>query len=382
MRAPRESLPAAARRGGRALAGLVTACLIVLILAVAGEAAIRVYVRVRTGRWQETQIAQSYDDARARSALFARHPFLNAAPKDGAHSLIAGREASFSPLGYRSADRPRAKSPGTFRILCSGGSTTFDLLAPDDAHTWPVQLERSLREPGRSVEVWNAGFPGWTSAENLISLAIRDVDLHPDVAILLQGFNDLQPASHEPFDPQYVDGHAREVAIALGLELPLLHWYERSLLRESLLRALHVPGSTLGAPPTSQRRDHIGDAALETFARNVRSYVAIASAHGAKTLLVTQPIRIRAGHRAGDLALLEWWIQGLKGDAVPGELERFNDVLRGLADGSNTRLADAARDVEWTDEDFGDAVHYSARGAAVLADYLAARVARILDGSS
>ena len=141
----------------------------------------------------------------------------------------------------------------------------------------------------------------------------------------------------------------------MGLELLPLHWYDRSVLRESLVRALHQPTGSLGAPPASRLRDRIDDAALETFARK-RPLVRRHRQCGATTLPMTQPVRIRASHRSGDLTLLECWVHGLNGAAVPGQLERFNEVLRGV--GSTARVVDAARDnIDWTDDDFGDAVH-------------------------
>ena len=68
------------------------------------------------------------------------------------------------------------KPEGTYRVVCEGGSTTFDLLAPDDAATWPARLGAFLKP---RADVVNAGFPGWTSLESLVSLETRDLDLSP-----------------------------------------------------------------------------------------------------------------------------------------------------------------------------------------------------------
>jgi lysophospholipase L1-like esterase len=264
--------------------------------------------------------------------------------------------------------------------VCSGGSTTFDLLAQDDAHAWPALLQQLLREQHIPADVWNSGFPGWTSLENVIALALRDLDRHPDIAILYQGFNDLQPASSQPFDSQYVGGHADVIVRALGLVPMPLHWYDHSVLLDVVRHRLRGNPGVLGADPTDGRRDRIPDAAVQTFARNVRSFAAIAGSQHCITVLATQPVHIRTRHRVADLVGVQWWIRGLKGDAVPHELERLNDVLRRLANGTTIRLADAARDVDWTDDDFSDGVHYSAAGSAKLARYFADRVSEILRG--
>ena len=63
--------------------------------------------------------------------------------------------------------------------------------------------------------------------------AVRDIDLEPDVVVLYQGINDLQPASLDPFDPAY-ERHADLTRRALGFDLPALPWHRRSLLVEEL----------------------------------------------------------------------------------------------------------------------------------------------------
>jgi hypothetical protein len=358
-------------RLGRLIAGTVVGVAMAVLLAALVEGGARVAGRLRDGQWPQTYAERTHADAVHRSQLYTMHPYLNAAPRPGASSTVNGRHASFNSSGYRSAERPRAKPDGVRRVLTVGGSTTFDLLADDDPHTWPAQLERLLTADGERVEVWNAGFPGWTSAENLIAFSLRDADLAPDVVVLLQGFNDLQPAAHRPFDPQYVEGHAAEVASGLGLVPPVLRWSDRSV-------ALEIARNWLGAPPPDLlgiapvgRHMAIDADAPRVYERNLTSFLAVVRAHGATPLLVTQPLRLREGDaRRMDLGILAWWIRGLESEKVPGELERLNDVTRAVAAAQGVALADAARDVAWTDADFGDAVHYSPAGSTKLAAFL------------
>jgi lysophospholipase L1-like esterase len=356
---------------------------VTLLLLVAAEVGLRVSGRVRTGSWPRTQISAFYDTMHVITGLYRRHPFLQATAREGTRVRVGDHEVAFNSLGYRSPERPRAKPPQTRRVVCAGGSTTVDLLAPNDQETWPWLLEVELRRTVPAVEVWNAGCIGWTSLENLISLADRDVDLAPDVVVLLQGINDLQPAVHEPFDPQYERGHAEVSLRALGLDLPPLPWWQRSLLLEQA-RKLAVSESDpwgLLRPPArpGPQRLKMDSEAVVTFARNVRSFIAVAREHGARVLLVTQTIRIRQQHRDSDLAYLAGWLPGLDPVAAPAQLERFNDVLRRLADGRHTVLADAASEVGWTDGDFADPMHSSSTGSAKLAAYLAGRVGPLLE---
>lgn len=348
--------------------------LVAALLLGLAEAALRVVLRVRDGAWPQTRAAAFHEEVGRLLRIYRLHSYLNTGPREGGKTSVFGKTASLNRLGYRSPERPLAKPAGVSRVLVAGGSTTFDVLADDDAAAWPNQLEARLRGEGRSVEVWNAGFPGWTSQENVISLAIRDLDLQPDVAVFYQGINDLQPASHQPFDPQYERGHAELSRRALGLELPPPSWLGRSLLIEKLRRPAD-PWSALAAPGGGARRPRISPEGIAVFERNARSFAALARSRGARVLLVTQPARIRAANREADLAYLAGWYPELAPEAVPAELERLNDVLRRLAAEGAGTLADAAREIAWEDEDFGDPMHYAGGGRRKLVEYLTPRIA-------
>jgi len=366
---------AVARRVARDTA---SALLVTVGLIIAAELAMRCWSRFRTGQWPSTLASRLHDSHFNATRLYRGHPFLHTAPREGMRASVLGKIVTFNSLGYRSPERSPAKPPGMRRVVCAGGSTTFDLLASRDEETWPWRLEDALRDGPAPVEVWNAGFPGWTSLENLISLALREVDLRPDVVLLFQGINDLQAAAHIPFDPQYTF-HASMSATVLGLDLPPLPLYERSVLLERL-RA--VVGRPLTPAPERHAsdgpHDQITQEGIAVFERNVRSFVAIARAHGAQVVLVTQPVRIRAAHANAARAILAWWIPDLAPQVVATELERLNDVLRTVAGATSVPLLDVARDERWDDGDFGDALHYTAAGSEKLAAMLTPRLRSLL----
>jgi lysophospholipase L1-like esterase len=364
------------------LRALATLAVATVLLAALLEGGARVYLRLRDGQWPHTWATTLRAGSDNSSRIFRTHPFLFTGPRAGTATDSYGRHMAFNRAGYRSPERDPGKAPGAFRIVTAGGSTTFDIWAPTDAESWPWQLETRLRQRGVEAEVWNAAFPGWTSLENTISLAIRDVDLHPDVVVLFQGVNDLQPAAHTPFDPQYEVSHARISLQATGIERAPLHWYDHSVFLEHALPVARRWAGIAPPPPSAppRRIEALPDAAVETFERNVRSFIAVARAHGARVLLVTQSLRLRAQRAGADTAALQTWIPGLPAAAALHELERFNDVLRRLAAAGEADLADAAREVAWSDDDFIDPMHFTAAGSAKLADYLAPTVAKLRTG--
>jgi lysophospholipase L1-like esterase len=350
---------------------------ITLGLLALAEGGTRLVLRLRDGVWPETSVNAVRRQQNEVLRLYRRHPFLNTAPHAATRVHAFGKEASFNSLGYRSPERPLARPPGTLRILCEGGSTTFDLLAARDEETWPWRLEQKLRAGRPQLEVWNAGFPGWTSLENVISLAERDADLDARLVVLFQGDNDLQPGGCQPFDRQYEHCHAGLVVRALGFDPPPLPWRSRSVLLERLRTALGRPVDPWATlEPNEGRHPRLEPAAVATFARNVRSLIGIARAHGARVALVTQTMRIRQAHRAEDLKYLAQWLPGLQPEAAPAQLERLNAVLRSLpatdaGASGDVYLLDAAASVPWQDEDFADPLHFSDQGSERLAAYLA-----------
>ncbi len=98
-------------------------------------------------------------------------------------------------LGYRGAEVALEKAPGTYRILCLGGSTTYETGVPEFGRTWPAQMQEILRQRlGRdNVEVINAGCPQWNSWESLIDLQLRGLQLEPDLVIVYCGTNEIFP---------------------------------------------------------------------------------------------------------------------------------------------------------------------------------------------
>jgi lysophospholipase L1-like esterase len=358
---------------------LVRAAIVLAITAgllAAAEGATRLWLRLRTGAWPHTAATAVRAQQDEALRLYRRHPFLNTAPREGVHVHAFGKQAGFNTLGYRSPERPLARPAGVLRILCAGGSTTFDLLAASDDRTWPWRLEDQLRRRRPRIEVWNAGFPGWTSLESLISLALRDVDLGPGLVVVYAGDNDLQPGGYRPFDREYEHGHAELALRALGFDRPPLPWRSRSVLLERLAAAWSRPGDPWASlDPRQPRHSRLAPGATATFDRNLRSLAAVARAHGARVALVTQTIRIRRRQRADDLRYLAQWLPGLAPEAAPGELERLNDVLRARRADEGVQLVDAAARIGWQDEDFADPLHFSDRGSERFAGFLATALA-------
>ena len=296
--------------------------------------------------------------------LYERHPYYLVGGRPHASLDLAGHHISFDGRGYRGHETVMPKPAGVYRVVCIGGSTTFDLLAANDESTWPELLAKKL---GRAFDVVNAGFPGWTTAESLISLELRDVDVKPDLVIVYAGLNDLQPASHRPFTRDYSKGHGDILPRVLGVDPLPAPFASRSLLVEWLLDHFspHRNEVPTFSPVFRWNGQRVGDLPEETFdvfARNLRTIAAVSRAHGAEVLFVPQVVRVRPGIEF-DRTYIESWVPGLTTEGILRGLARDDETTRAVAASIAAPYVDPFATHAFVDSDFSDPAHFAAGGS-------------------
>lgn len=190
---PPVRLPAKRRRLFLVLAFVVLPLLV-------GEIGARVVLLV-TGR---TMAEVRFDPESFHHKIYVEHPHTVYALAPGARRTEGGIEYAVNAHGYRGPDAPVEKPEGETRIACVGGSTTFGSgLAEEE--TYPFRLESRLRRrfPERRTSVVNAGVPGFTSAETLVHVALRVLDLAPDYLVVLENVNEMSPRRWPGFAADY-----------------------------------------------------------------------------------------------------------------------------------------------------------------------------------
>ena len=197
--------------------------------------------------------------------------------------------------GYRGKEFLVAKPKDVYRIVCMGGSTTFGLGEPDETMTYPAQLEAGLNRalPGRHFEVINAGTPGWSSAESLINLHFRILELSPDMIIIYEGINDTF-AMRKPEEGKSDNSNFRKIVnykmpnafarfwLRLSAACRLMYYWTTDDIAFDI-NSLAVKAS----PPGFSEIDALNKATGKYFRRNLETIVAIAKAHHIKPVLVT-----------------------------------------------------------------------------------------------
>jgi len=104
-----------------------------------------------------------------------------------------GNDGSFraNNLGFRGQDVAIPKARGTYRVLCLGGSTTFEGMT--EASHYPKLLQDMLQTcfgAVRQVEVLNGGIPGMYSYGHR-SRFLEYLAVDPDVIVYYMGINDI-----------------------------------------------------------------------------------------------------------------------------------------------------------------------------------------------
>lgn len=120
--------------------------------------------------------------------------------------MIADTYVHTNNLGFRGRRPTLKKRPGMFRIVCVGDSVTFGYNATTDDRAYPAVLQRLLDPKDETIEVINAGRPGFESRHvaAFLKQRILDVDsdnrpgpgsLEPDLVLVECGWNDARQFS-------------------------------------------------------------------------------------------------------------------------------------------------------------------------------------------
>lgn len=282
---------------------------------------------------------------------------------DGPVPYFAGDTAVFR----HGVSIPIAKRDGELRVICLGGSTTVNVAARPEENYTRLAEERLRRDfPGRPIVVLEAGGDAFSSAHSVANLSLRLLALEPDVVTLLENVNDLTAQNFgDRLRPDYANKYLDDAflayehrggpggAILRGSRAAQMLKWRLSVLKTTLEKSSR--GGRVANPEDGRA----------AFRRNLVTFVAVARAHGAAPVLITQ------SHRQGEAA------------AFGGEFLVYNELVREVATATGAALADAAPELSGRPELFVDEVHMNAAGLAELekkvGPILSAELARRLE---
>lgn len=351
-------------------------------LLVLGEAAFRFVLKKRGITFTAPK---SY-----RNLYIVPHPYLPYVYKP--HAAIENAEVAGYPLHqgryefrpvrtnnirHFNEDVSSRKKPGTWRVMCLGGSTTansiWEIGNPRE-YSYPLCLREALagRLEGHRFEVLNCGMGGWTSAEVFVNFALHLIDLKPDIVVLYHGFNDLEASLTAPFSSDY--SHSRKnfgeayARIRLASYLPNLRfWKFYAYLKGKLMGFGNVRYdvlSSIRARPADLENPFMG---LEAERRNVRHLIHLCQANGIQVILSTFAYHVYQAVST-DRRTLKYR------DGVTLE----NAMIRDVAKEHALPLVDIAAMIPNDDAYFVDVAHFTPKGMQFLADHFAESITEVL----
>lgn len=275
---------------------------------------------------------------------------------------------------------------GVIRIATLGGSTTLN--AHLDAHLrYPANLERLLNETADSsvVEVLNAGMDWWTTKHSHINYATYLRRWEPDVVVVMHGINDLYRSFSNPRFS--VGSYDRQWSHFYG---PSIRGARPKTLAGRLTSSW--PAWELNRRWYSSWRFQHQDSDLEWFLSkhefefSLRSLLRTLSGDGVHVLVMSQPSLYRSEMEHQEEARL-WFPSTFcavrsgplryvipSARAMATAMAAYNDVVARVAAEEGVAFLDLASRVPRTLEFFGDDVHYSEEGAALVAGEVAQSV--------
>ncbi len=275
--------------------------------------------------------------------------------------------------GFRGPGEFGPKEPGTLRILCFGGSTTYGVGVGADQNTYPAQLESLLSGPAReagwdTVEVFNLGVGGYTSREILGTMARMVPRLEPDVILIQNAINDVIPRFYPDFAADY--GHFRTPFTELKLD----SWHRlayRSHLwltlaqRFGWVKPLSLQSQTQRPmPDVDEALAHLAANPTTAFTDNLRAMITLAREANAQPWLLTQPYFDSPRFGAPDEAS-----RRLEGGYRKGLLEH-TAAVESLAKELSVGLIPLDKEMPRQPTLFTDPIHMSAPGNAVKAELI------------
>jgi len=320
--------------------------------------------------------------------LYSRNPHYRHALRPNQTYVRDGFRYVVGPHGLRGEAPEMPKPEGVVRVAVMGGSSVFDHRV---ATSWPERVEARLRASGlESVEVFNAGVPGFSTREMIPFFERKVSDFDPDVVVAYTGWNDVKSMKAfrrsvqlEPYrepragpDPYAWLTAARPWRNVYAL--PVL--WEKIRLRTSFLEenAAPTPPSTRTSSAASPPPAWEDSAGLGYYRDNLRAFTRAVRAEGALPVFVAEANLYTRGLAEEHRGAIAYHYTGLDHDELVHVTELLHRTAQRVAESRGAPFIDPRAELNGRPECFFDHVHLTRTGSTRLADMVAPALAEVL----
>jgi len=183
----------------------------------------------------------------------------------------------------------RQRPSDEIRVLCLGGSTTVNFRA---GISYTDVLEKRFAESADGdwhVRFLNAGGEGYSTAQMLVNLSLRTIDVQPDIVTVYENVNDLAAnffgaGVQSDYANKYLTDFYLGFRHRTGLVAELTKVSRLARFAFGRIMAFAYPERVM-----DETRDWLPG--LVYFQRNLRSIIAVAREHGIRIVLMSQAAR-------------------------------------------------------------------------------------------
>lgn len=288
-------------------------------------------------------------------------------------------------FGFRGPDITLKKQDGVRRVICLGTSETYGLYETENRE-WPAQLRDYLADKGR-YEVINGATVGLPFADYPAYVDKYILPFEPDLVVLL-----IEPTSHAARVARLANNPAAAAAppanpVGRGLSPASIKENIRTLPKLQQAIKGFLPASWMQAYRARDARrnivaaesfylkgkaplDMVPERFLEIYREDLTRVIDQLRERGIGVILCTYPSLLsRDSISKYETVYLEGrrFVVELSVEGMIAAMEQYNRLSRLVAGEMGLPLVDLAATIPRTDDCFADHVHYTDRGAELVA---------------
>lgn len=316
-------------------------------------------------------------------------------------SQIAKQEnLPVNSLGFRGEEISAVKPQGTYRIVVLGGSTVLNREVPFEQNAVRV-LEKELlsKYPNKKIEVINAGKDYYTTEHSIIQFMFKISDLKPDLIIMWHGANDIGESctlegvvSHGSYKSDYshMFGAVSNIVFNYFKPSPLIQVklltfdFAAKALRDNLfsdiINKVKSAAATKAAIDFKENKNTItvhDFPSLSAYERNLEYMIQLTKDQNIPLILGDQPNLFKNPNTVEEVKKIMFPTLICKKDGKYYSLaslkfayDQFNSATKQIAKHYNVMFINLDNDVPKNLSYFLDAVHYTQKGNATVAQKL------------
>jgi len=312
-----------------------------------------------------------WENASLHRKLFEIHPYL--AGRLRRSVKVTKDHKTITTTNFHTRWTGAAKLDNNLvRIAVLGGSSTF-CTGVTDADSWPAILQTKL---GKRYAVINYGVPGYSTAENIIQMALIVPEKRPHFVIFYEGLNDIKNYHKKNFGPDYY-WHGMGQFGNLGIpvyEPPyrlkcIANIFVTAWLLDRLKSEMtnSNKNTNMALLESADRPDQCVD---KIYVRNLNTLKLLSEKIDAFPIFIPQVLNVadyfgkQGAHR---------WTAHIRDDAMPSLMKKFNVHMHEVCspEEKNCIVLDEVLKEKWNSDDFVDECHFSKSGGLKFAGIVA-----------